>query len=148
MSNFDSPKSYTKAKGMGQQNIDNTIFRKLLSVPEYKEKFLRKLGDVFKFLTTERMLSILEPLVEEITPEMELHWARWGEENDQMVLSDAPTTVDGAYRYWERRVERLRNVCRKRPTYLWEMIQNAFELTDAQMVDYIGDKPDMPADAV
>ncbi len=125
-----------------------SIFRKLLSVPEYKEKFLRKLGDVFRFLTTDRMLSVLEPLVEEITPEMELHWARWGEENDQMVLSDAPTTVDGAYRYWERRVERLRNVCRKRPTYLWEMIQNAFELTDEQMVDYIGDKPDMPADAV
>ena len=78
MSNFDSPKSYTKQKGMGQQNIDNTIFRKLLSVPEYKDKFLRKLGDVFQFLTTDRMLSILEPLVEEITPEMELHWARWG----------------------------------------------------------------------
>ena len=148
MSNFDSPKSYTKAKGMGQQNIDNTIFRKLLSVPEYKDKFLRKLGDVFQFLTTDRMLSILEPLVEEITPEMELHWARWGEENDQMVISDAPKTVDGAFRYWERRVERLRNVCRKRPTYLWEMVQNAFELTNAQMVEYLGEKPEMPPDAV
>ena len=148
MSNFDSPKSYTKTKGMGQQNIDNTIFRKLLSVPEYKDKFLRKLGDVFKFLTTRKMLEILEPLVELITPEMELHWARWGEENDQMVLSEVPKSVDGAYRYWEKRVERLRNVCRKRPTYLWEMVQNAFDLTDAQMVEYLGDKPEMPADAV
>ena len=148
MSNFDSPKSYTKAKGMGQQNIDNTIFRKLLSVPEYKDRFLRKLGDVFQFMTTEKMLSILEPLVEQITPEMELHWARWGEENDQMVLSEVPKTVDGAYRYWEKRVERLRNVCRKRPTYLWEMVQNAFDLTDAQMVEYLGDKPEMPPDAV
>ena len=148
MSNFDSPKSYTKAKGMGQQNIDNTIFRKLLSVPEYKDKFLRKLGDVFQFLTTRKMLEILEPLVELITPEMELHWARWGEENDQMVLSEVPKSVDGAYRYWEKRVERLRNVCRKRPTYLWEMVQNAFDLTDAQMVEYLGDKPEMPADAV
>lgn len=148
MSNFDSPKSYTKQKGMGQQNIDNTIFRKLLSVPEYKDRFLRKLGDVFKFLTTETMLKVLEPLVEEITPEMELHWARWGEENDQMVLSEVPVTVDGAYRYWEKRVERLRNVCRKRPTYLWEMVQNAFELTNAQMEEYLGEKPEMPADAV
>lgn len=148
MSNFDSPKSYTKAKGMGQQNIDNTIFRKLLSVPEYKDKFLYKLGDVFKFMTTETMLRILEPLVEQITPEMELHWARWGEENDQMVLSEVPVTVDGAYRYWEKRVERLRNVCRKRPTYLWEMVQNAFDLTDAQMVEYLGEKPEMPPDAV
>jgi hypothetical protein len=103
---------------------------------------------VFKFLTTETMLKVLEPLVEEITPEMELHWARWGEENDQMVLSEVPVTVDGAYRYWEKRVERLRNVCRKRPTYLWEMVQNAFELTNAQMEEYLGEKPEMPADAV
>jgi len=148
MSNFDSPKSYTKQKGMGQQNIDNTIFRKLLTVPEYKDRFLRKLGEVFQFMTTERMLSVLNPLVEEIRPEMELHWARWGEENDQMVLSEVPVTVDGAYRYWEKRVERLRNVCRKRPTYLWEMVQNAFSLTDAQTVEYLGEKPEMPPDAV
>ena len=120
----------------------------MLSVPEYKDRFLRKMGDVFKTLTTEFMLGVLEPLVEEITPEMELHWARWGEENDQMVITEVPKTVDGAYRYWEKRVERLRNVIRKRPTYLWEMLQDAFNLTDAQMVEYFGDKPEMPADAV
>ena len=34
-SKFNSPWSYTKEKGMGQQNINNTIFLKLLSVPEY-----------------------------------------------------------------------------------------------------------------
>ena len=142
-SDFNSPRSYTKEKGMGQQNIDNTIFRKLLSVPD-----LRTFGKVFKTFTTEEMLGVLNPLVEEITPEMELHWARWGEENDQMVLSEVPTTVDGAYRYWEKRVERLRNVCRKRPTNLWEMTQSVFGLTDAQMVEYFGEKPEMPPDAV
>ena len=147
-SGFNSPRSYTKEAGMGDQKIDNTIFRKLLSVPEYKDKFLRKMGEIFRKLTTRTMLSILEPLVEEITPEMELHWARWGEENDKMVLSEVPVTVDGAYRYWEKRVERLRNVCRKRPTYLWEMIEETFDLTDAQTVEYLGEKPEMPADAV
>ncbi|MCQ2458471.1 MAG: lamin tail domain-containing protein [Clostridia bacterium] len=145
---FDSPKSYTKAKGMGQQNIDNTILMKLLSVPEYKDKFLRKLGDVFKTFTTEFMLSVLEPLVEQITPEMQLHWARWGEENDKMVIAEVPTTVDGAYRYWEKRVERLRNVCRKRPNLLWKMIQDAFSLNNNQMLEYFGERPEMPADAV
>ena len=45
-------------------------------------------------------------------------------------------------------MERLRNVIRKRPTYLWELTQNAFELTDAEMVVYFGEKPEMPADAV
>ena len=94
------------------------------------------------------MLEILEPLVEEIRPEMELHWARWGEENDKMVIQEVPTSVDGAYRYWEKRVERLRNVVRKRPTNLWVMLQNAFNLTDAQATEYFGPKPPMPADAV
>ncbi len=147
-SSFNSPRSYTKETGMGDQKIDNTIFRKLLSVPEYKDRFLRKFGDIFQFLTTDRMLEILAPLVELITPEMELHWARWGEENDQMVLSEVPVTVDGAYRYWEKRVERLRNVCRKRPNLLWEMVQNVFELTNAEMVEYFGERPEMPPDAV
>lgn len=147
-SKFDSPASYTKSSGMGQQKIDNTIFRKLLSVPEYKDLFLQKLGKVFKTFTTQYMLDVLEPLVALITPEMELHWARWGEENDKMVIAEVPTTVDGAYRYWEKRVERLRNVLRKRPTYLWEMIQNTFQLSGTQMIQYFGEQPEMPADAV
>lgn len=147
-SQFNSPKSFTKEKGMGEKNIDNTIFVKLLSVPEYRDRFLTKFGDVFQTLTTEYMLSVLEPLVEQITPEMELHWARWGEENDQYVISEVPVTVDGAYRYWEKRVERLRNVVRKRPTYLWEFIQDAFKLSNNDMVKYFGEKPIMPADAV
>ena len=147
-SKFDSPASFTRVGGMGQKRINNTVFTTLLKVPEYREKFLYKMGDVFKTFTTNYMLSVLNPLVDEITPEMELHWARWGEENDQMVITEVPKTVDGAYRYWQKRVERLRNVIRKRPTYLWEMLQNAFELTDAQMEIYFGVKPDLPPDAV
>ena len=58
-SKFDSPSSYTKSSGMGQQKIDNTIFLKLLTVPEYKDLFLRKLGDIFQYFTTEKMLEVL-----------------------------------------------------------------------------------------
>ena len=148
MSGFNSPRSYTQEKGMGDQRIDNTIFRALLSVPEYKDKYLRKFGEIFQFFTTERMIGILEPLVAQITPEMDLHWARWGEENDKMVIEEVPVTVDGAYRYWEKRVERLRNVCRLRPTRLWEMTQTAFNLTNGEMEKYFGPKPEMPPDAV
>ncbi len=147
-SGFNSPKSYTKAKGMGEKNIDNTIFRKLLSVPEYKDKFLRVYGRVFKALTTQKMLTLLDELQSLIEPEMELHWARWGEFNDKYVIAEVPTTTDGAYRYWEKRVDRLRNVCKKRPTRLWEFTQAAFDLTDAQMKEYFGPKPEMPADAI
>ena len=147
-SGWNSPKSYTKAKGMGEKNIDNTIFVKLLSVPEYKDRYLRIYGNIFKTFTTNYMISLLNELVDLIQPEMQLHWARWGEENDRMVISEVPVTVDGAYRYWEKRVERLRNVCRKRPTLLWEMTQEAFNLTNAEMIEYFGEKPEMPPDAV
>ena len=147
-SKFNSPKSYTKEKGMGEKNIDNTILRKLLSVPEYKDRFLTIYGRIFRKLTTKAMLDILEELVELIKPEMQLHWARWGEENDQFVLQEVPTTVDGAYRYWEKRVERLRNVIRLRPTRLWEFTQDAFNLTNAEMEKYFGEKPEMPPEAI
>ena len=147
-SSFNSPKSYTKAKGMGEKNIDNTILRALLSVPEYKARYLTIYGRIFQRLTTDNMLAVLEELVALIEPEMQLHWARWGEENDPYVLAEAPTTVDGAYRYWEKRVERLRNVVRKRPTLLWEYTQEAFNLTNDEMVKYFGEKPEMPPEAL
>ncbi len=147
-SSFNSPKSYTKAKGMGQQLIDNTILLKLLEVPEYKDRFLTKFGDVFQKLTTDKMLEILEPLVVQITPEMQLHWARWGEFNDQYVISEVPTTADGAYRYWEKRIQRLQNTLKKRPNLLWGYAKDVFKLTDEQMIHYFGERPPMPEDAV
>ena len=147
-SSFDSPKSYTKAKGMGQKGIDNTIFLKLLSVPEYKDRYLTIYGNLFQKMTTDFMLSVLNELVDLIKPEMQLHWARWGEENDTMVITEVPTTVDGAYRYWEKRVERLRNVVRLRPTRLWEYTQNAFNLTNEEMIHYFGRQPEMPPEAI
>ncbi|MCR5565710.1 MAG: lamin tail domain-containing protein [Clostridiales bacterium] len=147
-SKFKSPWSFTKEKGMGEKGIDNTILRKLLSVPEYKDRYLTIYGKIFQKLTTKAMLDILEELVELIKPEMQLHWARWGEENDKYVISDVPTTVDGAYRYWEQRVERLRNVIRCRPTRLWEFTQDAFNLTNAEMVKYFGEKPEFPPEAI
>lgn len=147
-SGFNSPWSYTKKTGMGQKNIDNTIFMKLLEHPDYKQKFLEKLADVFKTFTTDYMLSVLEPLVEEITPEMRLHWERWGELNDKYVISEVPTTIDGAYSYWESRVSRLRNVCKKRPRRLWGFIQEAFKLSNDQMVELFGPQPEFPEDAI
>ena len=147
-SSFNSPWSYTKEKGMGQKYIDNTIFMKLLSVPEYKDRYLTIYGKIFQKLTTEFMLITLDEMVKIIEPEMQLHWSRWGEENDKMVIAEVPTTVDGAYRYWEKRVDRLRNTCKLRPTRLWEYTQDAFNLTNEQMNKYFGPKPEMPADAV
>ena len=93
-------------------------------------------------------MGVLDELVALIEPEMALHWERWGEENDKYVISEVPTTAEGAYQYWQKRVERLRNVIRKRPTRLWEFTRKAFSLSKKEMEKYFGPKPPMPADAV
>ena len=147
-SGFNSPKSYTKKSGMGQLNYDNTIFLKLLTVPEYKDRFLTRFGEIYRKLTTDTMMEVLEELVALIEPEMEQHWTRWGPENDRNIVSEAPRTVEGAYKYWQKRVERLRNVIRKRPTRLWEFTKKAFGLSNEEMEKYFGPKPPMPPEAI
>ena len=79
---------------------------------------------------------------------MSMHFARWGEENDTAIIAELPTTADGALRYWNQRVNRLRNVIKKRPNLLWGYIQDAFNLSDAEMLEYFGERPEMPDDAV
>jgi len=147
-SGFNSPKSYTKKSGMGQLNFDNTIFLKLLSVPEYKDRYLTVYGEIYRKLTTDTMMEVLEELVALIEPEMERHWTRWGPENDKNVISEVPTTAEGAYKYWQKRVERLRNVIRKRPTRLWDFTKKAFSLSNKEMEKYFGPKPPMPPEAI
>ena len=61
--------------------------------------------------------------------------------------ADQPQSKDGALRYWESRVNRLRNVARKRPAYCWRQVAEWFKLTDAQMEHYFGPIPIMPAEA-
>ncbi len=148
-SGFNSPWSYTKAKGMGEKGIDNTCFLTALKVPEYKELFFKKLGDIFQTLTTDYMMGILDECIAELKPdtELRLHFARWAEYHDQMVASEWPTREGAAYSYWQSRVNRLRNVLKKRPNRLWKMVKDQFKLTDEQMVQYFGPQPEMPADA-
>ena len=147
-SGFDSPKSYTKKSGMGQLNFDNTIFRKLLAIPEYKDRYLTIYGEIYRKLTTDTMMEVLEELVALIEPEMEQHWNRWAPENDRNIVSEVPKTPEGAYKYWQKRVERLRNVIRKRPTRLWDFTKKAFKLSNKEMEKYFGPKPPMPPEAI
>ena len=65
-----------------------------------------------------------------------------------MYLSDWPTNYTSAYSYWQNRINRLKNVLKKRPNLLWDMVQEQFKLTDAQMEGYFGPQPEMPADVV
>lgn len=147
-SSFDSPYSYLKPKGAGQQHINNTLIRKLLENDEMQHKFLMRLGEVFQLFTTEFMTELFNEMAATLEPEMPLHFARWAEENDKAINFDSPTTPEGAMSYWHKRLDFTRNVLKKRPTYFYEMVQEKFELTDDQMIIYFGEKPEMPADAI
>ncbi len=143
---FNSPWSYTKEKGMGQKNFNNTCFMTALKVPEYRDMFLKKLADMYKTFTPEFLSNLLNECVAELHPdtEMKLHFARWAEYHDQKVVGEWPTKESSAYTYWQNHVNRLHNTFLKRPYLLWAMVKKAFNLTDAQMESYFGPRPEKP----
>jgi hypothetical protein len=47
-------------------------------------------------------------------------------------------------RYWRQRVDRMKNVMNWRPWRLWGFVQEQFELTDAEMLHYLGPRPASP----
>ncbi|MDD3336181.1 MAG: lamin tail domain-containing protein [Eubacteriales bacterium] len=146
-SGYDSVTGYLKEKGAGPQNVANTLIYKLMQNEEMRNKFLARLGEIFQFMTTETMTNELNTMVALLEPEMTMHFNRWAEENDKAINIESPTTPEGAMRYWNSRLDRTRNVLKKRPTYFYEMVQEHFELSDDQMLIYFGPKPALPEDA-
>ncbi len=136
-----------KGTGVGNQ-IDNTLIRKILENPEMKDKFLRRFGEIFRQLTTQVMLAQIEECYQLLLPEMNMHFERWASYNLKSISADQPQTVDGCMRYWNLRVDRMRNVVKKRPTYCWDQVKEWFSLSDAQMQSYFGPRPEIPPDAV
>lgn len=135
-SGYNSVQSYLKDKGMGGKGIDNTIFLKILSVDKYKDLFFTKLGNLFHSLTSSVMESEVDACVAWIEPGMKAHIDRWAQYYDRNVIFDVPQTPEGAWKYWEQRVARMRNVIRKRPTRLYNFIQEYFKMTDEEMAVY------------
>lgn len=147
-SGFDSVTSWLKDTGAGDMHIDNTLIRKLLENEEMRHKFLLRLGEIYQVFTTDFMIQEWNAMAAILEPEMALHFNRWAEETDKAITFDNPTSPEGALRYWNERLERTRNVLKKRPTYFYEMVQERFELTDDQMLIYFGVKPALPDDAI
>ena len=147
-SQFDSPTSYTKPKGMGQKLINNTIFMKILEVPEYFDLFCTKMGNMYRNLTVENMTNTLNELTAMLEPEMEMHFKRWaGDPTTKLVNSDSPNSAEGLLRYWNTRISRARNVINKRPYYLYKFFRDHFKLSNAEMEHYFGGPcPPVPAD--
>ena len=137
-SDYNSVKLYLQEEGMGVQELDNTIFRKILEVDTYRERFLEKLGNLYRTLNTETMRKELDACVAWIMPDMRAHIDRWAPYYDKYVISDVPTDPDEAWRYWQKRVVRMHNTMTKRPNLLYGFVQEYFELSDAEMEKYFG----------
>lgn len=138
--NYLNPSGYHGANN----DISNVLILKLLENADMKDRFLTRFGEAFRFFTTERMLAQIDECYQIIKPEMAMHYDRWAEQNLKSISFDQPQTKDGCLRYWESRVERLRNVARKRPAYCWRQVAEYFKLTDAQMEQYFGPIPLIP----
>lgn len=140
--NYLNPSGYHGAN----KDISNVLILKLLENDEMLDRFLTRFGEIFQFFTTERMLSQIEECYQILKPEMAMHYDRWAEENLKSISFDQPQTKDGCLRYWETRVERLRNVVRKRPAYCWRQVAEWFNLSDAEMTAYFGPIPMLSSD--
>ena len=136
LSDYNAVSNYLKEEGMGEQEINNTIFRKILEVDQYRKSFLTKLGKLYKALTTEVMQNELDACVAWIEPGMMAHLERWAPYYDKNVILEVPTDPEKAWTYWQNRVNRLRNVMHKRPTMLYKFIQDYFQMSDTEMDAY------------
>lgn len=124
--------------------FDNTLIVKLLENDQMRDKYLRRFGEIFQILSTDTMLEQIQICYDILEPEMPMHFERWAAQNLKSIDVDQPQTVDGCLRYWNSRVDRLRNVVRKRPTICWDQVKEWFKLTDQQMIEYFGPRPDFP----
>jgi len=134
-------------EGSGTFDYDNSIIVSLLEVPEMRDKFLRRFGELFQnYLSkTDEIIGIAMDIYNEIEPEMNLHFIRWAGYTHKLVASDLPSTPDAAYNYWAQRVNtRLMNTLKKRPNLAWQYVKDWFELSDEQMISYFGPQPEMP----
>lgn len=135
-SQFNSVESYLKEDGMGVKGIDNSIFRKILEVDQYKKLFLTKLGNLYRSLTTEVMQAELDRLAAWIEPGMQEHLERWAPYNDGTIVSEVPSDPKAAWDYWKRRIDRMKNTMSKRPALLYQYVQEFFGMDDAEMAVY------------
>ena len=134
-------------KGMGAQKIkSNVLIRHLIKVPEIRDKFLRRYGDLFQTVfTTPYLTSLFNSMITEIKPEMQMHMQRWAAEVHPKISFDQPKNPEGGYNYWVTRCERtLSRIFTRRPWYIWQEAKSYFNLTDTEMLDYFGPCPVKP----
>lgn len=140
--NRDGCNTWLKPTGTGSMGGQNILIRKLLEVPEMRDKFLKRYGELFQIIAdTDRTIELIDQLKAEIDPEMGFHFNRWAGETSKIVASDPPNDPEALYNFWVGRINRLKNIVRGRPYHVWGHVRDWFKLTDAEMVAYFGERP-------
>ena len=104
--------------GVGN-SFSTTIAVGLFKNQEYKTYFIEKYAEyMHTVFTVERMLAILDEMVNEIDAEMVRHCARWG-------------TV--SYKTWQKNIDKLETIITERWDYSKGDLKETFKLSDAYM---------------
>ena len=146
LAKFNASASYTKEDGMTAALHDNTAFRKILEIDEYRDLFLTKLGALYQALPTETMQAALDDCAAMIEAEMPAHFDRWAAQHVPAINHELPNEPAAALEYWRGRIARMHDgTMTMRPYYVYIQTQEAFNLTDEEMLRYFGDPcPEIP----
>jgi spore coat protein CotH len=119
---INSVSSHLNPNAIGNKDITSkTLAVCLLKNPEFKEKFLRRIAwQLDNIWTEENIISRVDEIEAMISQDMVKDCARW------------KTSYNG----WKNSVETLRKFARRRESRLIGFVQNYFDLTDAQMIEY------------
>ena len=100
---------------------DNTMFVKLMAVPDVRDYFLRRMGDLLRTtFSAQNVVSRIEARYNLIAPLMEANCARWG------------WSVGG----WKKSGAKFVSYAQTRPQKMVGYLTEAFGLTDAQAQEY------------
>jgi len=121
---FFSPEGITNMDEMGNVTsyIDTGLFYALYKNTGWRDKFVKRYAEVMNTtLSTERLLSIYDEMVEAIRDEMPRQIKRWG----------SPSSLSS----WENEVKKLRKCLKERRTYVIQDLKKKFGLSDARVAE-------------
>ena len=96
----------------------------LLAVPEYKDKFLRRIAELLDTVFVwENVEAHFDTVIDELLPILPRHIKRW----NNMKLSN-----------WEKNISATKYYARVRPKKIPELLQKAMKLTDEEVEYYFG----------
>lgn len=105
-------------------DFDHIPFAALMKVPEMKDKFLRRMGEIMaEYFTYHDLSAELDRFAASMEPIMEFHETRW------------PLSAES----WKKNVENIRKTLRARPPLVVEHMQTIFRLSDEQVQLYFGE---------